>query len=89
MKLSFYLVSASAAATFAMPGMINLMHELARRQAGPPPTPELIGDLATQGATTPVGNKVKACITGVGDPSCQELTPKVNAIPSVWQPRLC
>ena len=77
MKLNIFVLSAAVGSATAYPGMAKLMHELIARQGGPPPTaPQpLFGDLATQGATTPVGQAILSCITGNGP--CQVNTPKV------------
>ena len=69
------LLALSAGGTYAFPGMRQLMVDLMKRQA-PPNIPEpLIGDLATKGATTPVGTAVLNCINGTA--ACQNLDPKV------------
>jgi hypothetical protein len=61
----------------AFPGMKNLMVDLLKRQTAPPTVPEpLLGDLATDGATTLVGNLVLNCINGTGP--CQTNQPKVR-----------
>jgi hypothetical protein len=76
MKLSVVLLALSAGGTYAFPGMRNLMVDLMKRQA-PPTVPEpLFGDLATKGATTPVGTAILNCINGTA--ACQNLDPKVN-----------
>jgi hypothetical protein len=66
------LAAAQIAAAF--PGLKNLMVELGTRQA--PPEPNVpIGDLATEGATTPVGHLVMNCLD---DNGCQS-----NAVRSI------
>jgi hypothetical protein len=75
MKVNAVLLALSGVA-HALPGMKNLMVDLVKRQA-PPNVPEpLFGDLATKGATTPVGTAILNCINGTA--SCQNLDPKVT-----------
>lgn len=58
---------AIANVSVAFPGLKNLMTELGARQA--PPEPNVpIGDLATEGPTTPVGHQVMDCLD---DKGCQ------------------
>jgi len=58
--------------------MRKLMVDLMKRQV-PSNVPEpLIGDLATEGATTPVGLAVENCINGNGP--CQDQTIKVSIL---------
>lgn len=58
---------AAAHVATAFPGLKNLMVELGTRQA--PPEPNVpIGDLATEGPTTPVGHRVMDCLD---DKGCQ------------------
>ena len=72
-NLALTLLSGSA---YGHPGMRKLMADLMKRQA-PPNVPEpLIGDLATQGATTPVGLAIENCINGNGP--CQNQNVKVS-----------
>ncbi|RDW82843.1 peroxidase-2 [Coleophoma cylindrospora] len=93
MKLTTYLLCATAGTAVAYPGMGNLMAELSKRAAAAPadPTIEMIGDLV-QGATTPVGKEVKDCL--LGNQACQNLTPKSYVAPklyslSCWQDTCC
>src|SRR5258708_2500503 len=79
MRSIFIVLGGLAQTLCAFPGMHGLVRDLMKRQA-PPVIPEpLIGDLATKGATTPVGNAVLKCINGTGiDEPCQNLEPKVS-----------
>jgi hypothetical protein len=79
MKLSAFLLASAATGAHAFPGMKNLMVELMKRQGGPPLIPEpLIGDLATEGATTPVGQAVLGCFNDALGVSCQVPAAKVS-----------
>jgi hypothetical protein len=83
MKLNTLALALSVGGAYGFPGMKNLMVELMKRQGGPPggggppvvPEP-LIGDLATKGATTPVGVAVEGCINGTS--TCENNDPKVQ-----------
>lgn len=66
MKLSTFILAASASSVYGYPGMKGLFTELLRRQAPPQLPLVLIGDLATKGATTPVGTDVLNCLSGNG-----------------------
>jgi hypothetical protein len=82
MKFNIMLVAAAAAGSvsaapkgrFNMRGMLEQMAPHARRQAANT-TVEMIGDLKTEGATTPVGTTIQNCLLGTG--SCQDLSTKV------------
>jgi len=79
MKLSSFLVGATAiASTSACPGTDGTMKDLnnalkARASViGPNDSFEMIGDLATKGATTAVGKTVKSILDGTVDPYSDE-----------------
>jgi hypothetical protein len=76
---SSILLLATLGSVYAHPGrMGHLMQDLARRQAPPNQTVEMIGDLATVGATTPVGVKVQTCLLDASGASCVDTSPNVN-----------
>jgi len=58
--------------------MGGLIRDLSSRQAPPNQTVEMIGDLATEGATTDVGKKVKTCLEDPSGASCEDSSAKVN-----------
>jgi hypothetical protein len=80
MKKTLLLASSLVATVIAYPGMKNVMPDIRNlaRQAPQEPV-EMIGDLATQGATTAVGHTVQDCLEGKID--CYDDTPKVIFIP--------
>ena len=79
MRFTPLLLSGMALTATACPGqekaMRDLNTKLAARQAdtqGPEDSNELIGDLLTKGATTPVGQNIKDIIVGSGNPESDE-----------------
>lgn len=82
MKFNMMILAAAAAGSvsaapkrrFNMEGMLKEMAPIARRQAANA-TVEMIGDLKTEGATTPVGTAIQNCLLGTGP--CQDLSAKV------------
>jgi hypothetical protein len=69
-----------ATSTTAYPGMKNKISDIQNlaRQAPQEPV-EMLGDLATQGATTATGHTVQDCLEGKID--CYDDAPKVLLIP--------
>lgn len=93
MKFNIMLIAAAAAGSvsaapkrrFDMEGMLKEMAPHARRQAANT-TVEMIGDLKTQGATTPVGTTIQNCLLGTGP--CQDLSTKVKQILGILGQRI-
>ncbi|QDS75246.1 hypothetical protein FKW77_000610 [Venturia effusa] len=79
-------VSAAPKRRFDMEGMLKEMAPLARRQAANT-TVEMIGDLKTQGATTPVGISVQNCLLGTGP--CEDLSAKTYTSPGALGSDAC
>ncbi|KAH7389376.1 heme peroxidase [Phaeosphaeria sp. MPI-PUGE-AT-0046c] len=85
-----FVIHALAAAHLpaAFPGLKNLMVELGSRQA--PPEPNVpIGDLATEGPTTPVGHLVMHCLDDKGCQSNATYTPPGNIHSKVCHEDTC
>src|ERR1700760_4523321 len=74
MKFNLFVAAAFAGSAVAFPGMGSLMAELGKRQA--PAPVQMIGDLATTGPTTPIGQQVSDCLNGAI--SCENPGPKVT-----------
>jgi hypothetical protein len=77
MRSTILALCAVTGVALANPRMGRMMMELDRRQNTTAPPVELIGDLITPGATTPVGLQVKACLEGNGQ-NCVDSTTKVR-----------
>lgn len=62
-------------------GIGYMMRDLFRRQAPPPPnqTVEMIGDLLTTSAITPLGTQVKTCLEDASGATCVDNDKKLNA----------
>jgi hypothetical protein len=79
MKSTILLLAAAAGFAQAKPnGMHHMMRELANRQAPPAQPVEMIGDLLTAGATTPVGRQVKTCLEDASGATCVNNDAKVR-----------
>lgn len=80
MKSTLFLLAAAAGFAQAKPnGMSHMMRDLARRQAPPNQTVEMIGDLLTVGAVTPVGKQVKTCLEDASGNTCVNNDNKVSS----------
>lgn len=80
MKSNILLLVATAGFAHAKPnGMGYMMRDLARRQAPPNQTVEMIGDLLTVGAVTSVGKQVKGCLEDASGATCVNNDKKVSA----------
>jgi hypothetical protein len=79
MKSTILLLAAAAGFSQAKPnGMSHMMRDLSRRQAPPNQTVEMIGDLLTVGAVTPVGKQVKTCFEDASGATCVNNDKKVS-----------
>ena len=80
MKSTILLLAAAAGFAQAKPNhMSYMMRDLARRQAAPNQTVEMIGDLLTVGAVTPVGQEVKTCFEDASGNTCVNNDKKVSS----------
>lgn len=79
MKLYLFIAALVAGRAIAFPGMRELLQDLSKRQ-DPDGSVEMIGDLATQGATTQVGQQVRDCLLNVT--SCENPSPNVRSFDS-------
>src|ERR1700712_5284520 len=83
MKSTILLLAAAAGFAQAKPnGMSHMMRDLSRRQAPPNQTVEMIGDLLTVGAVTPVGKQVKTCLEDASGATCVNNDKKVSIRPN-------
>jgi hypothetical protein len=84
MRSSILLLGAAAGA-LAHPGrMGHLIRDLSTRQAPPNQTVEMIGDLATIGAVTDVGVKVKTCLEDPSGAACVDTSAHVSIPPQSY-----
>lgn len=85
MKAPRFLAVVLAARAVAFPGMRELLQDLSTRQA-PDGQVEMIGDLATEGATSQVGEQIRDCLLNVT--SCENPSPNVGHPTAQTRPQL-
>lgn len=84
MKLATIVLAAATAFVAACPGQDRALEDLniklSARQSGPNDSDEMIGDLATTGATTTVGKAVKGILEGSQPPMSDDSMGLVSSV---------